>query len=157
MANILNRDFVSEYPLQKIVTDLTYVRIGKKWHYICVILDLFNREIIGHSCGPKKDAELVKEAIQSIPYNLTGVSLFHTDRGSEFNNHLIDDVLLAFSIERSLSRKGCPYDNAVAESTYKSLKIEFIYPNHFETLEEWRKRILDYEFNHDKKGGKLGY
>ena len=61
-ANVLDRTFTQEQPLEAIVTDLTYVRVGKKWHYICLILDLFNREIIGYSCGEKKDASLVKEA-----------------------------------------------------------------------------------------------
>ncbi|SAM49605.1 ISEfa8, transposase [Enterococcus faecium] len=80
-ANVLDRTFTQEQPLEAIVTDLTYVRVGKKWHYICLILDLFNREIIGYSCGEKKDASLVKEAFGRIPYSLTDVKLFHTDRG----------------------------------------------------------------------------
>lgn len=55
--NQLNRDFVSNVSLEKIVMDLTYVRVGHKWRYICLILDLFNREIIGFSCGISKDAK----------------------------------------------------------------------------------------------------
>jgi putative transposase len=51
--------------LSAVVTDLTYVRVGTNWAYICLMIDLFNREIIGHSCGNKKDAQLVKRAIQS--------------------------------------------------------------------------------------------
>ncbi|QQG12033.1 hypothetical protein JCP61_14270 (plasmid) [Enterococcus faecium] len=58
--------------MSAVVTDLTYVRVGTNWAYICLMIDLFNREIIGHSCGNKKDAQLVKRAIQSIPYSLQG-------------------------------------------------------------------------------------
>ena len=52
----------------------------------------------------------------SVPYSLNRLELFHTDRGSEFNNRLIDEALKVFGIERSLSEKGMPYDNAVTEA-----------------------------------------
>ncbi|BDP75306.1 hypothetical protein EfmAA96_30910 (plasmid) [Enterococcus faecium] len=52
-TNVLNRKFLRDNPLEAIVTDLTYVRVGKKWNYVCFILDLFNREILGYSCGEK--------------------------------------------------------------------------------------------------------
>lgn len=158
-ANKLKREFSNRAPLEAIVTDLTYVRVGAKWHYICFILDLFNREIIGYSCGPNKDAELVKKAISRISYPLTDVDYFHTDRGKEFDNQVIDEILSSFKIERSLSRKGNPYDNAVAESTYKSTKVEFVYPNTFETLHELEVQLFDYVhwWNYLRIHGSLGY
>lgn len=67
--------------------------------------------------GSKKDSTLVSKALSSIRHDLRDVQMFHTDRGKEFDNHMIDDVLDTFGIKRSLSMKGCPYDNAVAEST----------------------------------------
>ncbi|MGM8141891.1 transposase, partial [Enterococcus italicus] len=112
--------------------------------YVCFIIDLFNREIIGHSCGPNKDAALVKRAFQTISHPLTEVKIFHTDRGKEFDNKLIDTILETFDIERSLSKKGCPYDNAVAESTYKSFKAAFVYPNTFDTLNQLKLQLFDY-------------
>lgn len=54
------------------------------------------------------------------------MQLFHTDRGNEFKNRLIDEVMDTFEIKRSLSMKGCPYDNVVAEETFKFVKTEFI-------------------------------
>lgn len=78
-----------------------------------MLINLFNREIIGYSAGPKKDAELVYEAFMSTSVNLTKVEVFHTDRGNGFKNNIIDEVLKAFKIRRSLSKKGCPYDNVV--------------------------------------------
>lgn len=65
-TNVLNRKFLRDNPLEAIVTDLTYVRVGKKWNYVCFILDLFNREILGYSCGEHKDAVLVKKAFIRI-------------------------------------------------------------------------------------------
>src|SRR5213080_1379506 len=65
-ANELDREFKQDEQLSAIVSDLTYVRVDKKWHYICVFVDLFNREIIGYSTGPNKDALLVYRALASI-------------------------------------------------------------------------------------------
>ena len=73
--NKLQRSFSNRAPLEAIVTDLTYVRVGQRWHYICLILDLFNREIIGYSCGRHKDATLVKQAFSRIPYSLLDVQI----------------------------------------------------------------------------------
>lgn len=97
-----------------------------RWNYICIMIDLYHREIVGYSVGANKDANLVKQALLSIPYKHDAIELFHSDRGSEFDNQLIDSVLNTFGIERSLSRKGNPYDNAVAESSFKCMKTEFI-------------------------------
>lgn len=142
--NELNRQFTQEQPLSVIVSDLTYVRVNKKWHYICVFVDLFNREIIGHGTGPNKDALLIYRALASIKTDLNHIHLFHTDRGSEFKNQLIDEALQTFNINRSLSMKGCPYDNAVAEATYKIIKTEFVKGRHFDSLEELTTEFHDY-------------
>ena len=159
IGNTLDRAFTEREPLEAIITDLTYVRAGTTWCYVCFIIDLFNREIIGHSCGPNKDAPLVKSAFQTISHPLTEVKIFHTDRGKEFDNKLIDTILETFDIERSLSKKGCPYDNAVAESTYKSFKVEFVYPNTFDTLNQLKLQLFDYVnwWNYLRLHGSLGY
>src|SRR5690625_5813629 len=118
--NVLNREFDTNQPLKVIVSDLTYVRVKQNWHYICVLVDLYNREIIGHSAGPYKDATLVHQAFSSVPYNLHELKMFHTDRGKEFDNALIDNALETFGIKRSLSNKGSPYDNAVRSEEHTS-------------------------------------
>lgn len=159
VPNHLNRAFDQRNPLEVLVADLTYVRVGKRWAYICLIIDLFNRELVGASVDWHKSGELVKRAIQSIPYALTKVDLFHSDRGKEFNNQLIDEVLEAFDITRSLSQSGCPYDNAVAESTYRLFKIEFIYQETFHSLEELILKTKDYVhwWNYCRIHGSLDY
>ena len=121
-ANELNREFTQEDGLTVVVSDLTYVRVQKKWNYICVFVDLNNREIVGFSTGENKDALLVYRALSSIKGNLHSIQMFHTDRESEFKNQIIDEALETFKIKRSLSLKGCPYDNAVAEQLSKSLR-----------------------------------
>ena len=108
------------------------------------ICDLFNREIVGFSTGPHKDALLVYRAFASIKVDLRKIQLFHTDRGNEFKNKLIDDALKTFNIQRSLSMKGCPYDNAVAEATFKIIKTEFVDGRVFSSQEELDLELFDY-------------
>lgn len=141
------------------MTDLTYVRFGNGWAYVCLIIDLFNREIIGLSVGWQKTDGLVKQAIQSIPYALTKVKIFHSYHGKEFDNTLIDDILEAFGITRSLSQAGCPYDNAVAESTYRAFKMEFVHQETFQTLEELALKTKDcvHWCNHQRIHSSLNY
>ncbi|WP_156858114.1 IS3 family transposase [Oceanobacillus sp. AG] len=144
VGNVLDREFTQDKPLKVVVSDLTYVRVQQKWHYICVLVDLHNREIIGHSAGPNKDAKLVQRAFATVPYNLINLELFHTDRGSEFKNQLIDEALATFGIDRSLSNKGTPYDNAVAEATFKSIKTEFVKGAVFSSQKELDLELFDY-------------
>jgi len=141
------------------VSDLTYVRVGTRWAYVCILLELGAREIIGQSAGANKNAELVHKAFSTVKGNLFDIQMFHTDRGSEFDNMLIDELLDSFQINRSLSMKGCPYDNAVAESTFKMIKAEFVYSRRFETLEQLQLELLDYVhwFNNIRLHGTLGY
>lgn len=144
IKNHLNRAFNREQPMETLVSDLTYVKVTGTWHYICLFIDLFNREIVGYSAGKNKDANLVSKAISRINHNLEQIKLFHTDRGKEFDNHLIDEVLETFKIKRSLSTKGCPYDNAVAEATMKAMKTEFVKQMQFENLEQLKTELFDY-------------
>ena len=128
--------------LKKIFEDrLTY---NRKWNYIWLIIDLFNREIIRYAAGENKNAELVYKAFETIKTNLNNINIFHTDRGNEFKNKIIDEVLTTFNIDRSLSKKGCPYDNAVAEATYKIIKTEFAFNRIFESFEELETELFDY-------------
>lgn len=157
--NLLNRQFHDRGYRDVVISDLTYVRVGRHWNYICVLVDLYNREIIGYSAGKEKTAELVKEAFQSVEGSLEDIGLFHTDRGNEFKNQTIEELLETFHIERSLSRKGCPYDNAVAEATFKIIKTEFVWNETFANLSELKLKLWDYVhwYNHHRIHSSLGY
>ena len=159
VANKLKREFNPDKPYQVVVSDLTYVRVNRQWNYVCILVDLFNREIIGHSAGPNKDSNLVYRAFASVKTGLDNIMLFHTDRGNEFKNKIIDEVLDTFNINRSLSKKGCPYDNAVAEATFKIFKTEFAKKYHFERLEDLELEVSDYInwFNNIRIHSTLGY
>ncbi len=158
IENIVDRDF-DRGSLEVIVSDLTYIRVGDKWNYLCTIMDLFNREVIGYSVGPKKDANLVYEAFMRCKYPLNNIKVFHTDRGSEFRNKQIGEVLDLFGIERSLSKKGCPYDNAVIESMYNIVKKEFVKGKKFNNIGELESGLFEYFnwYNTKRIHGSLGY
>lgn len=159
VPNLLARNFDGHAPGACVVSDLTYVRVGDRWSYICLLLDLGAREIIGYSAGRRKDAELVKKAFATVQGNLLNIRMFHTDRGSEYDNMLIDELLAGFQIDRSLSMSGCPYDNAVAESTFRAIKTEFVNHRRFFTLEQLQAELADYVhwFNCIRLHGTLGY
>ena len=126
--------------------------------FICILLELGAREIIGYSAGTYKNAELVHKAFSAVKGILFDIQMFHTDRGSEFDNALINELLESFQISRSLSMKGCPF-NAVAESTFKMIKAEFVSSRRFDTLDQLQLELADYVhwFNNIRLHGTLGY
>ena len=157
--NKLKRKFNQEERMKVIVSDLTYVNFAGKWNYIGLMLDLYNREIVGYAAGKHKDADLVRKAITTIKQDLNKIEIFHTDRGNEFKNNIIDEVLDTFKIDRSLSAKGCPYDNAVAEATDKIIKTEFAFNRIFNDFEELERELFGYVnwYNNIRIHGSLGY
>jgi len=159
VENVVNRQFTKQTYRKVVVSDLTYVRVGMSWNYICVLIDLFNREIIGYSAGCNKNAALVESAFQTVSGSLEEIRIFHTDRGNEFKNNVIDEILETFSIRRSLSHKGCPYDNAVAEAAFKVIKTEFIWNETFDSLGELKLKLWDYVnwYNNHRLHSSLDY
>lgn len=144
LPNVAAGQFGGREPRAHACGDLAYVRVGGGWSYVCLLVDLANREIVGHSAGPRKDADLVRAAFATAEFPLSDIQVFHTDRGSEFDNAKIDEMLEAFGIERSLSKKGRPCDNAVDESTNKILKAELVYREAFGTTRELQAKLADY-------------
>ncbi len=70
--------------MKVVVSDLTYVNVGGKWNYICLMLDLYNREIVGYAASKNKNAKLVEKALYSIKYDLRKIDLFHSLNYTEF-------------------------------------------------------------------------
>ena len=159
VPNAVARGLGGRAPRTHICSEPTYVRAGASRNYVCPLVDPCNREIVGHSAGPRKDARLVKSAFATLSFPISDIEVFHTDRGSEFDNAEIDLMLEAFGIERSLSAKGCPYDNAVDESTNRILKAELVHRETFGTTRELRAKLSDYVhwYNNFRIHSTLGY
>jgi putative transposase len=159
IPNKVDRQFGDRKPLEVVVSDLTYIKCAGRWHYICVLLDLHGRKIIGSAVGRKKDAKLVRTAFYGVQADLRKIAIFHTDRGSEFKNQIIDEIIEAFGITRSLSAKGTPIDNACAESMYNIVKTEFAFGEDFTNYDELELKWFDYVnwYNNVRIHGSLGY
>lgn len=159
LANLLGRELDGCAPHTHLASDLTYVRVGGGRAYVCLLVDLANRGIAGHSVGRTRDASLVPGAFAALDFPLTDVRVFRTDRGGEFDDTRIDELLDVFDIRRSLSRKGNPYGNAVVGSTNGLLKKELVYRNHCTTIEQPRRDLNDYVWRSDNQRlrSTLGY
>ena len=159
VPNVVARGFGGRAPRTHICGDLAYVRVGASWNYVCLLVDLYNREIVGHSAGPRKDARPVRSAFATLSFPISDIEVFHTDRGSEFDDAEIDLMLEAFGIEGSLSAKGCPCDSAVDESTDRILKAELARRETFGTTRELRAMLSGYVhwYNNFRINSTLGY
>ena len=157
--NLAARGFGGRAPRTHICSDLACVRVGASWNCVCLLVDPCNREIIGQSAGPGKDARPVRPAFATPSFPISDIGVFHTDRGSEPDEAEIDPMLEAFGIERSLSAKGRPCDNAVDESTDRTPKAELARRGTFGTTRELRAKLSDYMHRYDnfRTHSTLGY
>jgi transposase InsO family protein len=159
IANIVDREFDNRKKYEVVVSDLTYIKIAGKWRYLCLLLDLCGRKILGSAVGNQHNARLVESAFYSVQTDLRNIELFHIDRGSEFKNQVIEQILDAFGIKRSLSAKGNPFDNAVAESMYNIIKTEFVFEREYTDIAEFKLFWFDYVnwYNNVRIHGSLNY
>jgi len=123
--HLLKRQFHAEAPLQKLVTDITYLPFGGKMLYLSSILDLYNGEIVAYSIADKQDTSLVLNTLDQLP-ELTNM-LLHSDQGSVYTSQMYQSAVKGKGITMSMSRKGTPADNAPIESFHSTLKSETFY------------------------------
>lgn len=123
--HLLKRQFQADRPMQKLVTDITYLPFGGKTLYLSSILDLFNGEIVAYSIADKQDTSFVLDTLNQLPI-LPGAML-HSDQGSVYTSQLYQEAVKGKGIIMSMSRKGTPADNAPIESFHSTLKSETFY------------------------------
>lgn len=125
--NLLQQEFEPPAPNRCWAGDITYIRTAAGWRYLAVWIDLYSRRVVGWKLDQRMDAALVIEALnralghrQVEPEKL----LIHTDQGSQYRASDYRDLLRKHEITRSMSAKGCCWDNAVVESFFSTLKLE---------------------------------
>jgi len=151
--NILNRDFYASSPDEKYVGDITYIPTGEGWLYLATVIDLYSRKVVGWSMDATMKVSLVNDALNmAIRHrNPKKGLLWHTDRRSQYASYSHKDLLQKHGIIQSMSRKGNCWDNAVAESFFKSLKNELIYQKYFYTKKQAKQEIFEYiEFYYNR-------
>ena len=152
--NLLDRNFAANRPNQKWVTDISYIRTGQGFLYLSVIRDLYDNSIVAYKTGTEQTVNLVLNTIRAARRNekVTAELQLHSDQGFQYTSQAYFKLTQEYGITPSMSRRGNPYDNALAENFFSILKTECIYRQKIATFEEARSLIDDYIFfyNHQR-------
>jgi putative transposase len=160
--NVLQRQFSVPTANRVWVSDITYIATAEGWMYLCAVLDLYSRRAVGWSMGRGLGVELAERAVQMAVMHRRpprGLVL-HTDRGVQYCATAFRAFTADSGIVQSMSRKGDCWDNACAETFFKSLKTELIGDRVFETREQARREIFEYIevfYNRRRLHSYLGY
>jgi len=160
-ANVLNREFTPAEPNQVFSADITYIWTDEGWLYLAIVLDLFNREVVGWSLKPSMTADLVTDALTMAWFRRRPApgTLFHSDRGSQYASHEFQSRLAAYGMRSSMSRKGNCWDNAPTESFFNSLKNERVHATRYRTHQEAKADLFEYIevfYNRSRRHSSLG-
>ena len=144
--NLLSRDFHADRPNQKWVTDISYIKTGQGTLYLSVIRDLYDNSIIAHKTGTEQNINLVLSTIRAAKKKekVTAELQLHSDQGFQYTSQAYFKLTQYYGITPSMSRRGNPYDNAMAENFFSILKTECIYRTKLRTYEEARLLIGQY-------------
>ena len=144
--NLLNRDFHADRPNQKWVTDISYIKTGQGFLYLSVIRDLYDNSIVAYKTGTDQNINLVLSTVREAKKKekVTAELQLHSDQGFQYTSQAYFRLTQSYGITPSMSRRGNPYDNALAENFFSILKTECIYRARPRTYEEARLLIGDY-------------
>ena len=144
--DLLEREFTAGRPNQIWVSDITYFRVNNYWVYLCIILDLYARRIVGYRVSRNASTNLVTTTFRNAyrergkPKNLT----FHSDRGKQYTSSTFTQLLQTNGIKQSFSATGRPHDNAVAETFFATLKKEEAYRREYTSEQSFYKSVEQY-------------
>ena len=144
--NLLNRDFNADRPNQKWVTDISYIKTQQGTLYLSVIRDLYDNSIVTYKTGTEQNVNLVLSTIKAAKRkeNVTAELQLHSDQGFQYTSPAYFNLTKSYGITPSMSRRGNPYDNAMAENFFSILKTECIYRAKLKTYEDARILISEY-------------
>jgi transposase InsO family protein len=161
-ADLVGQAFGVDGPNKLWVGDITYIDTDEGWLYLSKVMDAYNREIIGWAVNKRMTKDLVIKAMDRAirKRRPTESPIFHSDRGSQYASYAFRRLLVNNHIRQSMSGKGNCYDNAMAESFFKTLKTELIYQNKYQTRQEAKQDIFEYIevfYNRQRLHSALGY
>ena len=161
--NLLGRNFSTDGINKCWVSDITYIDTYEGWLYLCSILDLSSKRVVGWAMADHMRAELAISALDMavLHRNPPEGLIFHSDRGVQYASTAFRDRLVKYNIVQSMSRKGDCWDNAPAESFFSTLKMEEVYTHKkYKTREEARVSIFEYIevfYNRQRSHSSLDY
>ena len=159
--NLLNRDFTATSINQVWVSDFTYIRTDEGWLYLCSVLDICSRRVVGWAVSRTIDRHLAIAALEDAVRNRRPARgfIFHTDRGSQYASSDFRNAVAKYGGLQSMSGSGNPYDNACAESFFRSLKMECVDAAHFTSRSQAMTEIAQYLlfYNRRRIHASIGY
>ena len=143
--NLLDRNFNPAAPNQVWTSDITYLWTDEGWLYLAIVLDLFNREIVGWSLKPRMTTDIVTDALTMAWFRKRPAAglMHHSDRGSQYASHAFQRALEKYGMICSMSRKGSCWDTAPTESWFNSFKNERVHGLRYETRAEMTAMMLE--------------
>jgi putative transposase len=160
--NLLNQNFKVDTPDHTWVGDITYIPTNEGWLYLAVLLDLFNREVVGWSTSSRLTRQLAIDALlMALGRRNPGINMMHhSDQGSQYASTDYQKILKDHDITCSMSRRGNCYDNAVAERFFGRLKSECINHNRYLRRSEATQSIFYYIeifYNRKRRHSSINY
>jgi transposase InsO family protein len=159
--NLLARNFTVDAPNKVWTGDITYIWTDEGWLYLAVVIDLFNRQVVGFAMGERMTRTLVMDALRMAWFRRRPAPglIFHSDRGSQYASNDYRQLLREFKMESSMSRKGDCWDNAVTETLFGSLKVERLHGMRFGTRRQAKDEVMNWIafYNHRRLHSTLGY
>ena len=142
----MNRDFKADRPNQKWVTDISYIPTKQGFLYLSVIRDLYDNSIIAYKTATQQTINLVLNTIRAAKRKekVTEELQLHSDQGFQYTSLAYFNLTQSYGITQSMSRRGNPYDNALAENFFSILKTECIHRIKLQSFNEARKVIDEY-------------
>ncbi len=163
VKNVLNRDFKSLKIGEKWISDITYIRVNDNWNYLTTIIDLADRKVVSWTLSEDMTSQntIIKTWHQArSKRQIKDGFIFHSDRGVQYASNKITDIFsFNCKITQSMSRKGNCWDNAVAESFFKTIKHEWLYRFKYTSYTQLYKSIEDHIdwYNTQRLHSSLGY
>ena len=161
-GNLLNRQFRADRPNSKWVTDISYIHTKEGVLYLSMIRDLYDNSIVAYKTSIQQTINLVLDTIRLAMKNenkkVAAELQLHSDQGSQYTTHAYFKLTQSYGITPSMSRRGNPYDNAMAENFFSILKTECIYRHKPKTFQEANDLIDRYIhfYNHERIQNKTG-
>jgi putative transposase len=163
LPDLVKRDFTATVPGTKLVGDITYIPTWEGWLYLATVLDCATKKVVGYAMADHMRTSLIVEALAMAARNITiipDITIFHSDRGSQYTSQEFAEFCAALKIRRSVGRTGVCYDNAWAESFNGTLKVERVNRTSYPTKDHARRDIAGYielRYNQRRLHSALGY
>lgn len=160
--NRLEQEFRVEQPDTVYVGDITTIPTEEGWLYLAVFLDLYSRAVVGWAMSKRMSAQLVEDALRMAIWKRQPPQglLVHSDQGSQYASDRYQKTLKDHGFLCSMSRQGCGWDNAPAESFFHTLKTELTHHRRYQTREKAQQEIFEYIevfYNRQRRHSTLGY